>query len=169
LILNSVGFDVGYIDGEHAERFAGTSAYDLRKLVSFAIDSIASQSNRPLHLSINLGFILSAGSLAAAMWLVIRFLIYGVAVAGWTSVMVSMFFLSGLLFANIGVLGIYLGKVFNESKNRPLYIIKEIVGPSMRDERSSARRGLPTAHVPATDSGQGQAEPLAENSPSYTS
>lgn len=124
LMLHWVGFDVGYIDSEHGRRFAGRSAYDFARSINFAIDSIASQSNRPLRLSIQFGFLLSIASLLYAAWLVVRYFLFGVAVAGWTSAMVSMFFLSGLLFANIGVLGLYLGKVFDEAKRRPLYVVK---------------------------------------------
>lgn len=125
LLLHWVGFDVAYIDGEHAKRFAGKSAYSLAKSINLAIESVCSQSNRPLRLSIQFGFLLSLASLLFAVWLVVRYFIFRVAVEGWTSTMVSLFFLSGLLFANIGVLGLYLGKVFDESKRRPLYFVKE--------------------------------------------
>ena len=125
LLLHWVGFDVAYIDGEHAKRFAGKSAYSLTKSINLAIESICSQSNRPLRLSIQFGFLLSLASLLFALWLVIRYFLFHVTVEGWTSTMVSLFFLSGLLFANIGVLGLYLGKVFDESKRRPLYFVKE--------------------------------------------
>ena len=125
LLLHWVGFDVAYIDGEHAKRFAGKSAYSLTKSINLAIESISSQSNRPLRLSIQFGFLLSLASILCAIWLVIRYFLFAVAVEGWTSTMVSLFFLSGLLFANIGVLGLYLGKVFDQTKNRPLYLVKE--------------------------------------------
>jgi dolichol-phosphate mannosyltransferase len=125
LLLHWVGFDVAYIDGEHAKRFAGKSAYSLARSINLAIEGISSQSNRPLRLSIQFGFLLSLASILCAIWLVIRYLLFGVAVEGWTSTMVSLFFLSGLLFANIGVLGLYLGKVFDQTKHRPLYLVKE--------------------------------------------
>jgi dolichol-phosphate mannosyltransferase len=69
--------------------------------------------------------LLSLASILCAVWLVIRYFLFRVAVEGWTSTMVALFFLSGLLFANIGVLGLYLGKVFDQTKNRPLYLVKE--------------------------------------------
>ena len=116
LLLHWIGFDRAYIDGEHAKRFAGKSAYSLTKSINLAIESISSQSNRPLRLSIQFGFLLSLASLLFAFWLVIRYFLFNVAVEGWTSTMVSLFFLSGLLFANIGVLGLYLGKVFDETQ-----------------------------------------------------
>ena len=60
-----------------------------------------------------------------AAYLVIGHLVWGVPVPGWTSVMVSIYFIGGLLFANLGILGLYLGKVFDETKGRPLYVIRE--------------------------------------------
>ena len=96
-----------------------------QKLVNLAIDSIISQSNKPLRLSIKFGFLMSFASLTYASWLVFRYLIYFVPVAGWTSVMVSIYFIGGLLFANMGVLGLYVGKTFDEVKKRPLYIVQE--------------------------------------------
>jgi polyisoprenyl-phosphate glycosyltransferase len=127
LLLHWVGFDMAYIDGEHAERFAGRSAYSFAKLFAFAIDSITGQSNRPMRLSIQFGFYLSAAAQLYAVWLAIRYFFWGVHVEGWTSVMVAIFFLSGLAFANIGVLGLYLGKVFDESRRRPLYVVKDVL------------------------------------------
>jgi glycosyltransferase involved in cell wall biosynthesis len=125
LLLHWVGFDMAYIDGEHAERFAGRSAYSFRKLFAFAIDSITGQSNRPMRLSIQFGFCLSIAAQLYAVWLALRYFIWQVPVEGWTSLMVAIFFLSGLMFANIGVLGVYLGKVFDESRHRPLYVVKD--------------------------------------------
>jgi len=124
-LLQWVGYDVATIEGEHARRFAGKSSYGFWRSVNHAIESLCSQSNRPLQLSIQFGFLLSFMAVSYAIWLAIGYYLFGVEVAGWTSVMVSMFFLSGLLFANIGVLGLYLGKVFDQSKDRPLYIVKD--------------------------------------------
>jgi polyisoprenyl-phosphate glycosyltransferase len=122
--LHSVGFKRAYLEVEHASRFAGKTSYTLSKLFDFAIQCIVSQSNKPLRLSIRLGFALSGLSVAYAGWLVARYFIHSVAVEGWTSIMVLMSFLSGLLFANLGILGLYLGKVFDEVKDRPLYCIE---------------------------------------------
>jgi len=125
LFVDWVGFKRAYINIQHAQRKIGHSAYSLRKLIDLAIDSIVSQSNKPLKLSIKFGFFLSFFSLLYATWLVIRYFIFSVPVEGWTSMMVSIYFIGGLLFANMGILGLYIGKTFDESKNRPLYIIKE--------------------------------------------
>lgn len=125
LLVNWLGYNRMDIDIEHAKRADGKSSYTLKKLINLAIDSIVSQSNKPLRLSIKIGFIISFISLLFAFWLVIRFFLFSTPVTGWTSVMVSIYFIGGLLFANMGFLGLYIGKIFDETKNRPLYIIKE--------------------------------------------
>jgi dolichol-phosphate mannosyltransferase len=127
IFLNSVGFRRACVDVEHAPRFNGASSYTFGKLIDFAVQCIVSQSNKPLRLSIRFGFILAAWSLLYGWYLLMRYFIYGVAVAGWTSLMVMMSFLFGLLFANIGILGLYMGKVFDEVKQRPLYMIENTV------------------------------------------
>ena len=125
LFIEWLGFKVAQIDIEHASREDGTSSYTLKKLINFAIDSIVSQSNKPLRLSIKLGFIISFASMVYTLFLIFRYFFYSVPVEGWTSVMVSIYFIGGLLFANLGFIGLYIGKIFDETKDRPLYVIKE--------------------------------------------
>lgn len=126
LFVNWVGFKRTNIDVEHAERVDGRSSYTLKKLTDLAIDSIVSQSNKPLKLSIKFGFLVAFISLIYALWLIIRYFVFYVPVSGWTSIVVSIYFIGGLLFANLGILGLYIGKIFDESKSRPLYIINEL-------------------------------------------
>ena len=125
MMIQLAGFEKAYVDVEHAEREDGKSSYNFSKRLNLAIDTIVAHSNKPLKLSIKFGLIISILSLMYGFWLVLRYAFYGVAVEGWTSVMVSIYVLSGLLFINMGFLGLYVGKIFNEAKNRPLYIIKE--------------------------------------------
>lgn len=119
------GFKRKDIEIEHAPRPYGKSAYSLRKLVNLAIDGIVSNSNKPLRLSIKFGFTLSFLSLLYIIWLIVKYFMFGIPVPGWTSVMVSIYFIGGMLFFNLGVLGLYVGKIFNETKNRPIYVIDE--------------------------------------------
>lgn len=128
LFIRWLGFSIGYVDVEHAERFAGETSYDLRKLLRFSAESIVSQSNKPLHLSIATGFLLALGAFLLAIYYVIRYSIHNVPVPGWTSTMVSLWFIGGVILMNLGVLGLYLGRVFNEAKNRPLYVIRQQMG-----------------------------------------
>ncbi len=124
-LINMLGFKRIEIDIEHAKREEGKSSYSFSKLMNLAVDSIIFQSNKPLKLSIKIGFIISFLSLLYATWLVFRYFVFSIPVEGWTSVMVSIYFVSGLLFANMGILGLYLGKTFDEIKARPLYIVDE--------------------------------------------
>ncbi|MCR1811069.1 MAG: glycosyltransferase [Epsilonproteobacteria bacterium] len=127
LFAQMVGFKKTEIDIDHAARAYGKSSYSLKKLIHLAIDSIISHSNKPLRLSIQLGFLIAFASLLYAGWLVIRYFFYHTPAEGWTSLMVSMFFMFGLLFAIIGITGLYIGKIFDEVKRRPLYIIQETI------------------------------------------
>ena len=133
LFVNLLGFNRTDIDVEHALREEGKSSYTFSKLINLAIDGIVSQSNKPLKLSIKFGFIVSFGAFLYALWLTIRYLMYGISVEGWTSVMVSMYLIAGLLFLNLGFLGLYIGKIFDETKNRPLYIVDEVTWESPKD------------------------------------
>ena len=133
LFLRWLGFRTAYITVEHSERFSGSSAYNLRRGFLLAIESVTSQSNKPLILAIRAGFIMSGSAFLIGFIFVLRFLIYSIAVQGWTSVIVSIYFIGGLLLANMGVIGLYLGKVFNEVKQRPLYVIQETLNIDQPD------------------------------------
>lgn len=124
LILGEVGFDRATVDVEHAPRFAGESAYNFAKLMDFAIQCIVSGSNKPLRISIRFGFSLSLLSLIYGAFILVRYFTSSISVDGWTSLAVLISFLGGLGFANLGILGLYLGKVFDEVKNRPLYLVE---------------------------------------------
>lgn len=125
LMINLLGFKRTNIDIEHAKREDGKSSYTVSKLFSHALDSIISQSNKPLKVSIKIGFFLSLISFIYILWLVFRYTAFSVPLAGWTSVIVSIYFMGGLLIGFIGIVGLYIEKIYEESKNRPLYIIDE--------------------------------------------
>ena len=127
LFIKWMGFEQTTINVEHAERVEGKSSYDLRKRWNLAKDIIVTQSNKPLRFSINIGMAVSVLSFFYAIFLVIRYFQTNVSVTGWTSLIVSVFFLSGLILMNIGILGLYIGKVFDETKGRPVYIIKDFI------------------------------------------
>lgn len=127
LLVKIVGFKTTYIDVEHAQRVYGKSSYNFSKMIDLAIDSIVSHSNKPLRLIVQFGLFISMISIFVAMGLAVAHYTYGFSVEGWTSLMVSMFFLFGVLFGILGTVGIYIGKIFDQVKNRPLYIIDEII------------------------------------------
>jgi polyisoprenyl-phosphate glycosyltransferase len=127
LVLRWLGFRSVFLDVDHGGRFAGRSAYNLRRGFLLAIESITSQSNKPLLLSIRTGFLMSASALAVGVYYIARYFMHGVGVEGWTSVIVSLYFIGGLVLANMGVLGLYIGKVYNEVRERPLYVIRDLI------------------------------------------
>lgn len=107
-------------------RFAGKSGYNLSKMLSLTFARIFSFSMFPIRIVTYLGALLCVGSMVAALALIIYKLV-GNVVAGWTSMMVLMLFLFGLNFAFLGVLGEYIGRIFLETKQRPKFMIDEIV------------------------------------------
>ena len=127
LFVKIAGFKRTKIPVQHDDRLYGKSSYNLTKLINLAIDSIVAHSNKPLRLFIQMGFFIALGSLLYACWLFLSYFLYGDIAEGWTSMMVSMFFMFGLLFGILGILGLYIGKIFDEVKGRPLYIIREAV------------------------------------------
>ncbi|MBB6460740.1 dolichol-phosphate mannosyltransferase [Flammeovirga kamogawensis] len=125
LFLNWMGFNFTYIDVAHANREDGNSSYNLIKLLKLAGNNILSNSNKPLRLGINIGFIITLCSFLFGLYLMIGHFFNFFKVEGWTSTMVSIWFIGGVLSFNIGLLGIYIGKIFDETKGKPIYIIKE--------------------------------------------
>lgn len=123
--VNWMGFPTTNIDVQHAERSEGKSTYTFKKLIKLASDLIIAYSDKPLRISIKFGFLMSFLAFTYGSYIVYRALVFGVAVSGWSSLIVSLYFIGGIIIAILGVIGIYLGKVFDETKKRPLYVIKE--------------------------------------------
>ncbi|EKF9799883.1 glycosyltransferase family 2 protein, partial [Vibrio cholerae] len=120
--INWLGFKRADVEIEHSERPEGKSSYTFFKLLEFAVNNVISETNKPLKIGVKFGFTMSLVSLIFACLLVLRWY-YGSVVQGWTSVVVSIFFVSGLILAKLGLIGLYLGKVFDETKNRPIFVI----------------------------------------------
>ena len=108
-------------------RTAGPTKYDLMQLVAFSLTGILSFSKIPLRLATMLGFFISTLSLTYGVWLIGRFFVAGHMPPGYTSLIVMMLFLGGLQLTVLGILGEYLGSVFDEVKHRPLYIVDEVI------------------------------------------
>ena len=135
LLIKWQGFKISYIDVEHANRKSGDSSYNFSKLFNLAVDIIISQSNKPLRISIKFGFLMAFFSMVYLVYLVIRKYYLDIPM-GWTSIMVAIFFIGGLVLANLGLVGLYLGKIYNEIKNRPLYLIKDKKGEFKRKDHA---------------------------------
>jgi glycosyltransferase involved in cell wall biosynthesis len=129
MILRWLGYNHASIDVAHAERYAGESAYTLRTLFRFAIDGLFFQSTTLLRWSTYVGFAASlCGVLLAAFFFVNYF--FEKTYPGWTSLAVLILVIGGLTITTVGVAGLYIGKIFTQVKDRPLYIVDEVVQAS---------------------------------------
>lgn len=135
LFLKWLGFKQAAIDIESDERFAGKSGYNFRRKIKMATEFITAQSNKPLLFSVRLGFIFAIGSFIFILWQVIKFFTNGDVPSGWTSTIVSLYLIGGLILIFMGVLGIYIGYIFNEVKNRPLYVVRTILNKKEMREK----------------------------------
>lgn len=127
LFVNFVGFNSTTIEVEHSKREDGNSTYSLAKLLSLAFNTIISFSNKPLKLFVKFGMIISVLSFLFGLYNIYLSLKGDIEILGYSSIIVSIWLLSGIIITTIGVTGIYVGKIFNQVKSRPVYIIDEIL------------------------------------------
>lgn len=125
MFIRWLGFKQTAIDMPADERFEGKSSYNLKRKLKMAFEIITSQSNKPLLFSVKLGFVSAFLALIYIIYLVFRKIILGDVLVGWTSIVASIYLMGGIILCAIGVVGIYVGNIFNEAKNRPLYVIDE--------------------------------------------
>lgn len=123
-LVQWMGFPTASIEVEHAERFEGKSTYTFAKLWRLAAETIIAYSDKPLRLAVRLGFLMASFSFCYGTYILGHALFYGSSIPGWNSLIVSLYFIGGIIIAILGIIGIYLGKTFDESKKRPLYIIR---------------------------------------------
>ncbi len=138
LFIKWLGFKQTAIDIDADERFEGKSSYNLHRKMKMAFEVITSQSNKPLMFSVKAGFIIALISLLYIIVLVLRKLIIGNISIGWTSMIASIYLVGGILLCAIGVVGIYVGNIFNEAKRRPLYIIEQCLNDNDNNENGEA-------------------------------
>lgn len=124
-IFGFVGFNTKYIPYEVQERENGTSKWNFFKLFKYAVEGIISFSSFPLKLSAYVGFFSAFFSVIYLVLVIIKRLAYGVDVPGYASIVVLVLFLGGLQLMSLGILGEYMSKVYEQVKNRPIYILKE--------------------------------------------
>ena len=128
-LVQWMGFPTASIEVTHAERFAGNTTYTFAKLWRLATETIIAYSDKPLRLAVRLGFVMAFFSFCYGAYILGRALIYGSPIPGWNSLIVSLYFIGGVIISILGIIGIYLGKTFDESKKRPLYIIRKATFP----------------------------------------
>lgn len=125
-LVQWIGFPTASIDVEHAGRFKGKSTYTFGKLWKLASETIIAHSDKPLRLATRFGFLMAFFSFCYGTYILSHALIYGSSIPGWNSLFVSLYFIGGIIIAILGMLGVYLGKTFDESKKRPLYIVRRV-------------------------------------------
>lgn len=123
-IVPLIGFSTTTVEYERSERFAGESKYPLKKMLAFAFDGITSFSIKPIRLISGLGLLIFLISVVVLVWSFISKLA-GVTVAGWTSIVASIWMIGGIQLLCLGVIGEYIGKIYAETKHRPRYIISQ--------------------------------------------
>lgn len=127
LFVQWVGFKKCYVEVEHGERESGKSSYSLGKLMELAFNTLISFSNKPLKLFVKAGLVISLLSFLFGIITIIRYALGIIQAPGYSSLIVSIWFLSGVLMTIIGVTGIYIGKIFDQTKNRKSFIVDEVI------------------------------------------
>lgn len=125
-IIPMVGYPSDFVYYERGERFAGESKYPLKKMVSFAVEGITSLSIKPIRLITVLGFFIFLVSIVMLVYSFIRHFM-GATIVGWTTLMVSIWAIGGLILLSLGVVGEYIGKIYLETKRRPRYLVEEFL------------------------------------------
>lgn len=128
-LVTWIGFPQYGLPYERDIRYAGETKFTLKKMIKFAFDGITSFSDKPLHLSSQLGMLVTGASFIAMVWVILSKLIYPQSsIPGWTSLLVVVLFLGGIQLISIGILGQYIGRIYRETKRRPLYIVSKKYG-----------------------------------------
>ena len=125
-IVPMIGYTAGTVEYERGERFAGESKYPLKKMLSFAMEGITSLSTKPIRFITGLGFLIFLISILMLITFVVKWAL-GMTVAGWASVICSVWAIGGLILLSLGVIGEYIGKIYLETKARPRFLIREVL------------------------------------------
>jgi dolichol-phosphate mannosyltransferase len=126
-LMQWMDFPFASVDVQHAPRYEGKTSYTYLKLFQLGVETIIAYSDKPLQLSVQIGFLMSFLAFIGGSYIFYMALVHNISISGWGSLMVSLYFIGGLIISILGILGIYLGKTFNETKKRPLYIVQELI------------------------------------------
>ena len=122
-----VGFRKGYLPVQHAERQVGSSSYSFFKLMRLASDNMIGFSDKPLRLMLTFGFYVVIGSLLVALYYFVKWCLGLIVVDGFTTMVISLWLIAGILTMMLGITGLYIGKIFDRVKGRPVFIIGETI------------------------------------------
>lgn len=124
-MIKWVGFKKTLLDVKHGSRDSGASNYNMRKLMNLAFDILLANSEKPIKLIVKMGFLISMLAFVASLIVMVQYFRGAIEVAGYTSLVLSIWLLGGLVIMLLGIIGMYVGKVFQYVKDRPIYIIQE--------------------------------------------
>ncbi|MCR2804334.1 glycosyltransferase family 2 protein [Paenibacillus soyae] len=141
-LISWIGFRQTSVEYVREERFAGETKYPLKKMISFALDGITSFSYKPLKIASYLGFALSCGGFVYLLIVIFQRLFTQSTVEGWTTIVALNLLFNGIILILLGVIGEYIGRIYDESKNRPLYIVREVTGHAGDGESRLDGEGL---------------------------
>ena len=131
MYLKWLGFKQAVVDVERDSRFEGESSYTFRKRCKMALDLLTSQSDKVLRLTVGVGFMMTLISLIAIIAIIIQYFTVHVS-PGWTSIVVINFLIGGLMIMTIGIVGMYVGNIFIQTKGRPLYVVRKVLNDNNR-------------------------------------
>lgn len=134
LMVRWVGFKSASIDVTHENRACGKTSYSINKLIHLALDIILSFSDKLLRITVKVGLFISFISILFTIFTIIRYFNGAISQLGYTSIIISIWFFSGLFIAILGMVGLYVGKTFEQTKDRPMYIIRSIKDDKEKEE-----------------------------------
>lgn len=140
-LVSWVGFRQTMVEYVREERFAGETKYPLKKMIRFALDGITSFSHKPLKIASYIGFALSLSSFLYLFFVVFQRLFTNWTVPGWTSIVGVNLLFNGIVLMLLGVIGEYIGRIYDESKDRPLYIVRETFGYGDKEDETLTGEG----------------------------
>ncbi len=124
-LIDWMGFSSDYVDVDRPEREAGETQYTLSKLMKLGVETIIAFSNLPLRLATGIGFIVTLLSFPPGIYLILKWLFLGDAATGWACLIAGMLFLGGVQLLAIGIVGEYIGRIYMDVKQRPLYVVEK--------------------------------------------
>ncbi|WP_263703254.1 glycosyltransferase family 2 protein [Bacillus thuringiensis] len=137
-MMSWVGFRQTYVEYERDERFAGETKYPLKKMIKFASDGIIAFSTKPLRIVMTLGLLSVLISIIVLLYTITVKIIGNGTQTGWASIMVAITFFSGIQLLGLGIVGQYIARIYDESKNRPIYIVKETI--NIDEEKTAPKK-----------------------------
>jgi glycosyltransferase involved in cell wall biosynthesis len=129
-LIPQLGFQTSIVTYERSERFAGVTKYSLRKMLRLAVEGVTSFSTRPLQIVTLIGGLASLMAIGLTVWALLATLVFRHVIPGWASTVIPIYLVCSVQLLSLGVIGEYVGKIYLEAKQRPRYLIAEILGPA---------------------------------------